>query len=394
MIALFLAAAFVGTAPQGIHQFPGADYSSQGVSWYTSGPVEPVVEVEGVGQFQGYSESWVALGESHYHHVELYGLAPDTSYTAWIEPGHEELLIRTWPENPEQVRVAWLADTSDKDYTVRLLEQVVNMRPHLLVIGGDWGYWNYDRTPCKEPHELGKDRWWWEGADDYFDVMETAGRYIPIAFILGNHEQMGWWSCGEWNIDGPLARVHMPGNEEHFTIRLGPVVLTAVNTNERFRTRRAREQATWLDDALGAQDRDPSVVWSVVGGHHPVWGTRSENLIHVVGSDILEAHQKTVLYLAGHLHRHERLHPILGEVYQPPYLLNLYRDMIGPAYIISGGGGGRSVAGQPFGTEPYFAHQANLRCGMLFVFDDAKVSAWGFKMNGAVFDWAVYWGRQ
>lgn len=219
----------------------------------------------------------------------------------------------------------------------------------LLVVPGDLAY--DDSNP---------------GWDRFFRFIEPLAAHMPFMPSIGNHERSN-------DVEGYrqyLARMVLPGDEQKYLFRAGPVTFITLNSDAICKRDAGRvdpdpecpvgtgsvdaEVLAWLDDALAQAQSDESP-WTVVYFHHQTYsfGRRGDDeaiLQHWVPR--FEAAGVDVV-LAAHDHLYSRSHPIRDG---SAAANASYVQGMGPIHVISGGGG-RSLYPLRDGPQPdHIAH--------------------------------------
>ena len=199
----------------------------------------------------------------HYHHAELTGLTPGTTYYLVMASDGEasgELCFRTAPATDEPVTLLYGADSrSDDDPSaplkprrdvIEMIAKLVAADPNILALAHGGDYVDDGTDP---------DQWsTWLG--DWDRIARKTGRLLPIIPARGNHEGYGELYDQVFNAPGGEGR-------NHFTTALGPnVELVTLNTE----IVRDGPQVEFLRAELASMARRRTR-WRVAQYHQPAW---------------------------------------------------------------------------------------------------------------------------
>jgi len=304
------------------------------IEWMTDAPSdakvsygEHALDHETVPQIDGL----VPVGTMH--RVVLRGLQPGRSYQYRIASRRVVALRPYWPDRGKTVEspvysfttfdaskkrttFATMTDTHENVERVRsLTDLALRQSVDFVVHTGDGVHYATGENQVK---------------DKFLEPMATGLRgRTPLIYARGNHEYRGEFarSLGDY--------LHAQEGRYYYTRDAGPVHLVVVDTGEDkpdatnvyaglndLRSYRAEEYA-WFKQVLADEPRMRTAPFTVVLGHDPEWGwldgandewTKRAN----------EA--KVDLFIAGHLHRLERVKP--GERGNDFTILALGQDQI------------------------------------------------------------------
>lgn len=287
------------------------------IEWMTDAPSdarvsygERALDQQAVPQIDGL----VPVGTMH--RVVLRGLQPGRTYQYRIASRRVVALRPYWPdrgntmESPvysfttfdkskRSTSFATMTDTHEDVARVAALMQLAQRQPvDFIVHTGDGVHYATGENQLK---------------DKFLDPVATGlkGR-MPLLYARGNHEYRGEFAR---SLGGYL---HAQEGRYYYTRDQGPVHLVVVDTGEDkpdatnvyaglndLRGYRAQEYA-WFKQVLAEEPRVRAAPFTVVLGHDPEWGWLD-------GADAewtKRANEAKVdLFIAGHLHRLERVKP-------------------------------------------------------------------------------------
>lgn len=178
----------------------------------------------------------------------------------------------------------------------------------------------------------------------HFQVYRELLSRVPLFPAPGNHDVRTAGGRPYDRAFGLLGRDH---RRRYYTFRWGPVRFFALDTtgespSDLRETSGGSKQLAWLEATLDSVRREPDVRWIVVYMHHPIFSSGMGLSGH--GSDIelrrvlqpLFDRHGVDLVLAGHDHHYQRTYPLREET--------RVRPGCGPVYVVTGGGGARTVA--------------------------------------------------
>ena len=288
------------------------------------------------------------MGQSWYHDVIVDGLEPGTAY-AFTLPGGRAVEAGTWPLVADHVRIVARGDLGTTEHTQRVTSMEATLQPDLALYLGDWSYANYG-AGLETQQEPADPRPWWEIWNDFFNLLEPLLDRVPGGFVLGNHEYSDMVP-GD-NVDGPLARVHAPGNERRWSVVYGGLV--AIVAYDSFSHSRAEDATTarWLDRELAAVEGAP---WVIVAAHHPLVGHHgggpdepSQTRQRALFAPVFQRHGVDLM-LAGHIHCYQRSAPIAWRDHA-------WHEEEGAPVHVTAGTGGVGTCGLGPEDSPAWAH--------------------------------------
>jgi hypothetical protein len=355
-----------GQGPTGIHLAQGPDAArSRVISW--SGPAGAAAEMRYGTSAQGMSnvativERTVdGVPDRVYHHAELDGLAPSSTYRYEIRlaggPSRSGSFT-TAPATANPFRFAAVGDMGAGDAGTAVTRRISAAHPDLVLFVGDLCY--ADRTGSGDLNGLApipgiqQDLSTW---DRWLDQIEPSAGTTPWMFTTGNHEMEA--GQGPRGYDGFLARMHVPQTRPgapYYWFRHQNVAFVALDANDvtyqiRYNAGYTQgAQDRWLADVLPWLRADRTIDFIVVGFHFCMYCT---NGFH--GSDggprdrwggLFDEHGVD-LVVNGHNHSYERTHPTRGGepsrddagwVGGEGSLIRPAQD--GTVYVTAGGGG-------------------------------------------------------
>ncbi|MGO4701325.1 metallophosphoesterase [Dyella sp. 2RAB6] len=287
------------------------------IEWMTDAPSdgkvsygEHALDHEAVPQVDGL----VPVGTMH--RVVLRGLQPGRTYRYRIASRRVVALRPYWPDRGKTVEsavygfttfdtskkstsFATMTDTHENVERVRALAELAQRQPVDFVV----------HTGDSVHYATGEDQL----KDKFLEPIATGlqGR-MPLLYARGNHEYRGGFarSLGDY--------LHAQEGRYYYTRDEGPVHLVVVDTGEDkpdatnvyaglndLRAYRAEEYA-WFKQVLADEPRMRTAPFTVVLGHDPEWGW----LDGANAEWTKRANEAKVdLFIAGHLHRLERVKP-------------------------------------------------------------------------------------
>lgn len=307
--------------------------------------------------------------DTHYHHVRLTGLDPQTTYGyrllhAGADSGPRS--FSTAPDAAQPFTFTAFGDLGISAASQAVVAQVAAIEPAFNLIAGDLCYAN-DLGTTSPLDAVDFDPAVW---DRWFDQAMTSAGTTPWMPSLGNHDvEPGF---GYQGYDGHHARLALPAggfNDYVYSFRYGNVAVVAVDANdvssEIPHPYSLGAQTSWIDAELRALRADPAVDFIVVHFHHCAYCTITSH-----GSDggvrrewvpLFDEHNVD-LVINGHNHGYERTTPIRNGV---PTVAAPTGSTVAPAdhgttYLCAGGGGRTpnelSPPGQGFVSNGPLAH--------------------------------------
>lgn len=302
------------------------------VMWQTTGDVSTSLDYRaGEG---GWRSAAVTSRADGTHRVTLGGLGPATGVEYRVRAGDTELGpfgFRTAPADGTTAAARVLAfgdsgygSTAQLDLARRMRDREWDLSIHV----GDIAYPDGSEEDLTLRH---------------FQVYAPLFARVPFFPVPGNHdlhtrggepyERAFRWPDGE------------PGGR-HYTFRWGRTQFVALNTASdsviELLEDREGEQYRWLASTLDSVSRDPTLAWTVVYSHYPIYSHASGFAGHGAHEELREALEPLYLehgvdlVLAGHDHHYERTHPLRDG--------RVVADGCAPVYVVTGGGGAARFA--------------------------------------------------
>jgi hypothetical protein len=260
-----------------------------------------------------------ALGEpgpQRIHEVKLCGeLTPGTTYSYRVGGGGYWSPVYTFttpgppmpaPGASETVRIAIAGDSRGAYETwAALLDAIEQHEPDMVLFTGDMV-------------EFGANQAEW---DAWFTATGDMMARIPFVPAHGNHEFMAPHYFAQWSL---------PGNEQWYSLRYGPLELAVLNDTTGNLADITGPQVDFLDEVFG----DSTATWRLAMHHQSLYATctrhgSNETLRAAWGPKYDEYGLQ--LALAGHNHIYERSIPILADQPAP--------EGQGTTYLVTGGAG-------------------------------------------------------
>jgi hypothetical protein len=185
-----------------------------------------------------------------------------------------------------------------------------------------------------------------DGAEDeltrrHFDVYDEIFPGVPFFPVPGNHDIK---TAG----GAPYDRAFdWPGEQgsRWYAFRWGRIQFLGLDTSSEAHkdslAARTGAQYRWLVATLDSVSRDPTLRWTVVYTHHPLYSHRMGFLGHGPAEEVREVVEPLLLehgvdlVLAGHDHHYERTVPVReGAAVEPG---------CGPVHMVIGGGGAATL---------------------------------------------------
>ncbi|EAR99677.2 ser/thr phosphatase family protein (macronuclear) [Tetrahymena thermophila SB210] len=224
-----------------------------------------------------------------------------------------------------------------------------------IIGGGDYGY--------DLPDDSGK------RGEEFQKAGEFSYAQIPFVTVAGNHEE--WYKFDYYNSFFRNPRYSITKND-YYTLTFGEVLIVGLNTNKFIRDPTTNKFISfdqeylknlfqWFDDTM-KQIKD-NYRWIIVFSHQNIHcfedyaasSCYSNPKIFAELEDLLVKH-KVDIYMAGHVHAYERIHPnYRGEPKfkesDQCYLnkCSSYTKPSAPVYVVDGTGGTTHYFPQPSG---------------------------------------------
>ncbi|WP_165488611.1 MULTISPECIES: FN3 domain-containing metallophosphoesterase family protein [Dyella] len=287
------------------------------VEWMTDSPSDAKVLYGEAGLTEEalpQTDGLVPVG--NVHRVILRGLKPGHTYQYKVASRRVVNLRPYWPDRGRTVespvsqfttfdatrpstRFVTMTDTHEDVGRVRaLMDMARQAKVDFVVHTGDGVHYAVNENQVKDKF-LGP-------------VADGLQGSIPLIYARGNHEYRGEFarSLGDY--------LHEQSGRYFYTRDQGPVHLVVVDTGEdkpdatnvyaglnNLREYR-KDELAWFAHVLAAEPRTKSAPFTVVLGHDPEWGwSDGQNAEWTRAANAA----KVDLYIAGHLHRLERIPP-------------------------------------------------------------------------------------
>jgi hypothetical protein len=353
---LWVPPASAAVRPGGVHLAFGSDARRRmAVSWSTPASVRrPRLEL---GLDRSYGLTLGADSRSTkdlatvYHHVDLRGLRPGTTYHYRLTHAGAKPTtgtFRTAPRRPKRFRFAAFGDMGVNAAAAAHVALIRQMKPDFSFVVGDLCYADSSGgTGGGGPQTQDFDLW-----DRWLDQIAPSASRTPWMTTVGNHEMEA--GNGELGYTGYLDRFELPDNGVKgapvtYSFEYGNVGFVALDGNDasheipRNADYIGSSQDRWLKRRLAALRSDPGIDFIVVGFHNCMYCT---NLMH--GSDggnrsrwepIFDQYAVD-LVVNGHNHCYERTHPVRAgvPVLEAPVGATV-DSSLGTTYVTAGGAG-------------------------------------------------------
>jgi hypothetical protein len=273
------------------------------------------------------------------HTVTLYNLRPSTKYYYKVGNGHDWSIDYWFTTAPSVgtpgVRIATVADMGILPMGWGVTNQIIgdnSVTPFSFVLhAGDVAYAG-----------TGKEWEIEEVWDLWCDQMNNLGSIVPYMFAVGNHEKY-------YNYTSFRHRFTMPslqsGGEGNFwwSMDYGNVHVVAFSTEHPLGD--GFPQRIWLEqDLQRAAANRGQTPWIIMSGHRPMynsdkdeWNDHHEGAWFQQNIEPLMLKYGVDLYLCGHMHMYERVHPVINGV--PQQTGNTYTNPGAPMHIVQGNSG-------------------------------------------------------
>jgi hypothetical protein len=257
-----------------------------------------------------YGGTATAPGPQRIHEVKLCGgLEPGTTYSYRVGGGTYWSPVYTFTTPPEPgsgtVRLAIAGDSRGAYETwAALLDAIEQHEPDMVLFTGDMVEFG--------PSQPEWDAWFMAAGD-----MMTQ---IPFVPAHGNHEFMAPHYFAQWSL---------PGNEQWYSLRYGPLELAVLNDTTG-NVADIPSQATFLDEVFA----DSQATWRLAMHHQAIYATctrhGSNETLRATWAPKYDEYGVQIV-LSGHNHIYERSIPIFAEQPAP--------EGEGTTYLVTGGGG-------------------------------------------------------
>jgi 3',5'-cyclic AMP phosphodiesterase CpdA len=254
-------------------------------------------------------------------------------------------LFRTAPPPGVRFRFAVYGDTrSQPAEHARVVQRIIAGRPRLVIHTGDI-------VGDGNKYELWK--------TEFFDPVAPLISRIPMALVLGNHENNSHWYYDF------VSNTADSGSEAWYAFRFGDARFICVDSCQDYAA--GSPQYTWLQETLAAPT---DAIWTFVFFHHPPYasgGHQGDEKVQRHLVPLLEQHDVDIVF-GGHCHNYER------------------SENNGVVYLITGGGGAplAKVNNYP-NPPPIYAESLYHAC--LIDVDGGRLTCRGVRAdNGKEFD--------
>jgi acid phosphatase type 7 len=351
----------LGDAPQprrlrtGFFEDPATSFT---VLWETDPATDVSVVEWGLGGELQHSKTAYSYlvgegqdGELRMHEARLCDLETGGTYSFRVgaEGAFSETLEYTlFDPDADTLSFVALGDSrSSHDVLGQLMEAADVRQPRMYLFTGDFV-------------SLGNNLAEWAG---FFDGASPVVQDRPLVPVHGNHELFA---------EAYFAQVAAPGNEEWFSMDLGPVHLAVLNDSRGGDD--LEEQAAWLDADLAAAESP----FLVVSHHYPPYssGNHGSNVtIRSQLAPIFDAHG-VQLVINGHDHGYERTLPLRDDQVQD-------EPGTGTVYVVSGGAGAPLYG---FDGDWFTAHTESAFHYCLFEVTQDRLNMSVYRLDGSLMD--------
>ncbi len=294
--------------------------TSMMITWWSSTSFTPTVRYGltasyELGSVVGTSNA-LTTSTGIYHHVELTGLSPNTTYhyqagspSAGWSADH---MFKTAPSGTTPFVFTAYGDQDDSTAeAAATAKRVLEANPAFNLVAGDIAY----------------DSW-----TSWFNMMEPVSSTRPTMASRGNHDTPAAF----------LEHFEYPNNERWYSFDYGNAHFIALETDYDIPgTTQNPAQLAWLENDLKAAAANPSRVWTVVYFHFPAfsYGTDHGGTAEVVSSFVpLFDLYHVDLVIDAHAHNYQRSYPLKNKVVTDTSK-NIYTDPTGTIYALVGTGG-------------------------------------------------------
>jgi hypothetical protein len=259
-----------------------------------------------------YGGTATTPGARRIHEVKLCGeLAPNTTYSYRVGGGSYWSPVHTFttpgePGSEGTVRLAIAGDSRGAYETwAAMLDAIEQHDPDMVLFTGDMV-------------EFGPNQAEW---DAWFMAVGDLMARVPFVPAHGNHEFLSPHYFAQWSL---------PGNEQWYSLRYGPLELAVLNDTTPDSANITSEQVAFLDEVFG----DSTATWRLSMHHQALYATctrhgSNETLRAAWGPKYDE--YGIQLVFSGHNHIYERSIPIFAEA--PA------EEGEGTTYVVTGGAG-------------------------------------------------------
>lgn len=280
----------------------------------------------------------------------LKGLEPGQRYYYRVGTGEERSAARSFRTVPEKADAFTLVAYSDShggkpDVHARICNLIAQEKPNFILHSGDFvdGGKNY-----------------WEWGEAFFTPAARLIDHIPLWPSVGNHDLIG-------TSEVYRQVFSLPAKERYYSFDYGNAHFVSLDSF----ASRDEEMLRWCEQDLA----NSKAMWKVVFLHLPAfgsgrypckWGWRDY-------IRMFEKHRVS-LYLCGHLHIYQRLHPLYMPGSRPESAIT---------YVINSGTGGKL---RPPGPHPTVASAASKAQYLVIEIEGATLAARAIDVEGKVID--------
>jgi len=280
----------------------------------------------------------------------LKGLEPGQEYYYQVGTEKVKSAVRSFRTVPEKADAFTFVAYTDShggkpDVHARVCDRIARDKPDFILHSGDFV-------------EGGKNYWEWGEA--FFRPAAKLIDHIPLWPSRGNHDGIGTWEAYEHLFS-------LPGKERYYSFDYGNAHFVSLDSF----ASRDEEMRNWCEQDLA----ESKALWKVVFLHLPAFGMGRYPCKWGWGSYIrmFEKHRVS-LYLCGHLHIYQRLHPLYMPGGKPESAIT---------YVINSGTGGKL---RPPGSHPTVARAANKAQYLAFRIAGTTLAARAVDIEGEVID--------
>lgn len=285
------------------------------ILWQTDRPAKARITVSGPN---GTTATHITSRLRRLEEVRITGLQPGSTYRYSVSVANTSnragdiargasYTFRTFESNPEFFRIAVTGDSRSEPERFRKVVDAMLKHPgiDLVLHSGDF---------------IGNGRNWSEWIPQYFEPAAHLISHLPVMGVLGNHEN---------NADYYYQYFDLPGNEQWWSKRIGPIHIVGLDSNVDFHE--GTKQYNWMIETL---DANKDARWKMIMLHHPAYTSGPHGRLGDDGLPV-EYGVRTAL----------RILPDICKQYGIPLVIaghdHLYERSYneGVHYIIAGGGG-------------------------------------------------------
>ena len=276
------------------------------ICWQTDGATESIVEY-GTTEILGQSTT----GDYHsfnantiWHWVQLTNLRPATNhyYRCISNPDTTSIKVfQTQPANNVQtghIRFAVYGD--NRTDTAKHTEVIQTMREKMVELYGE----NIHEEVNLVFNVGDIVTYGWtlsQYFNEYLNPISSLSDEVPFMVSIGNHETEADYFYDYMKYES----VGGPEGEKYYTLRIGPVLYIALNSNTQGTT-----QLTWLEEQLDLAEIDDEIEWIFAFLHHPgrseLWPDGNTDWVQNNVIPLISEYEKAEILFYGHSHNYER----------------------------------------------------------------------------------------